>query len=122
MTAVVQSAVRRRGRGSGSLRDVGIALNTADVCARQACCRPAQWRCPAQAPRPTQYGNMRTAQIIAILSAVRALCGTPYTDARHVQCKHGKYRDARYFVISGAGSHLRPGIYQRPAGHRVIPV
>lgn len=76
---------------------------------------------PAIGAEIDQYGNMKVGQIVAILAAVKALAGTPYTTARHVQRKRGKYRNYKYFVAR-SDSHLKPGIYERLGPRHVVPV
>ena len=70
-----------------------------------------------------QYGNMKAAQIIAILAAVKALAGQSYTSyaAAAARRRRGKYRNQKYFVAM-KGSHLKPGIYQRLGPRHVVPV
>lgn len=76
---------------------------------------------PAIGAEIDAYGNMKVGQIVAILAALKALAGTPYTNAPHVMRKRGRYRNFKYFVAL-KGSHLKPGIYERLGPRHVVPV
>jgi hypothetical protein len=78
---------------------------------------------PAIGAEIDQYGNMKAAQIIAILAAVKALAGQSYTSyaAAAARRKRGKYKNLKYFVAM-PGSHLKPGVYERLSARHVVPV
>lgn len=82
---------------------------------------------PAAGADIDQYGNMRVGQIVAMLAALKALPGAPYTVnlAYKPRARRGKRRAEQYFAVIRPRGGLQPGVYQRLTGRnhgRVVPV